>query len=130
MPPQQGYGPSIHLTVDEKQLFELLKHVHEETGLQTTLRVAGGWVRDKLLATPEFHNPAIYRSSNNDSGGGGDGQEKRPRRLTEKFRKPAGASMGRLGTKVLVNNKQDDAPVDIDIALDDMLGQSLGRVMD
>jgi len=123
MPPRQGYGPSIHLTADEKQLFELLKHVHEETGLQTVLRVAGGWVRDKLLATPGFHNPAIYHNYNTNSNNDQQ-QETKPRRLTEKFRKPAGAaSMGRLGTKVLVNNKHDDAPVDIDIALDDMLGR-------
>ena len=53
--PQTGYGPSIRLTPEERDLFELLRRVRTETGLHTTtLRVAGGWVRDKLLATPEF----------------------------------------------------------------------------
>lgn len=108
-PPRQGFGPSIHLTDEERNLFALLRHVREDTHLGTTLRVAGGWVRDKLLATREFQ---AYHTVF-DVGG---------RRLTSKFRKSA-PSLGRQGTKVLVNKDGDHRPVDIDIALDDMLGR-------
>jgi tRNA nucleotidyltransferase/poly(A) polymerase len=110
-PPQQGYGPSIRLTEEERRLFELLRYVRKETHLETTLRVAGGWVRDKLLATPEFQ--AYHKVL----GVGG-------KRLTSKFQKSSPPSMGRQGTKVLVtSNDNQFQPVDIDIALDDMLGR-------
>lgn len=108
--PREGYGPSIRLTDEERHLFNLLRHVREQTNLNTTLRVAGGWVRDKLLATPEFQTyHKVF-----DIGGN---------RLTSKFQKPA-PSLGRKGTKVLVSNDESsNSPVDIDIALDDMLGR-------
>ena len=115
-PPRQGYGYSIQLTDDERDLFQLLRKVHEETKMTTTLRVAGGWVRDKLLATPEFQIFHHYKYA---------GQ-----RLTSKF-KPSSStalrsqeqpSMGRQGTKVLLQD-EDQGPVDIDIALDTMLGR-------
>ena len=111
MKPREGFGPSIQLTDEERSLFNLLRHVREETHLSTTLRVAGGWVRDKLLATPEFQTyHKVF-----DVGG---------KRLTSKFHKPAAASMGRQGTKVLINDDEEaNQPVDIDIALDDMLGR-------
>lgn len=108
--PRQGYGPSIQLTEEERDLFTLLRQVRSETKLDTTLRVAGGWVRDKLLATPEFqtYHKVLDVGS---------------QRLTSKFQKPSAPSMGRQGTKVLVNTDKDAQPVDIDIALDDMLGR-------
>jgi len=37
------------LTDFEHQLFGTLKQVTKECELKTTLRVAGGWVRDKML---------------------------------------------------------------------------------
>lgn len=114
-PPKEGYGHFIRLTDEEKRLFNLLRQVRSETHLSTTLRVAGGWVRDKLLATDEFR---VYHTVFD------VGAERQ--RLTSKFRKPA-PSMGRQGTKVLVNSAADALescqPVDIDIALDDMLGR-------
>lgn len=110
-PPQKGYGPSIRLTEEERRLFELLRYVRKDTHLETTLRVAGGWVRDKLLATPEFQ--AYHKVL----GVGG-------KRLTSKFQKSSAPSMGRQGTKVLVTTNDNLCqPVDIDIALDDMLGR-------
>lgn len=110
-PPKQGYGYSIELTDEERALFGLLRKVHEDTQMTTTLRVAGGWVRDKLLATPEFQ---IFHHFQNPG-----------MRLTSKFKGAASSqdqpSMGRKGTKLL---KQDESgPVDIDIALDTMLGR-------
>jgi len=39
----------ITLTADEKELFSLLKSIVEKVSPGTSLRVAGGWVRDKLL---------------------------------------------------------------------------------
>ena len=103
--PKNGYGPSIEVTDEESDLFALLSHVREECDISSTLRVAGGWVRDKLLAMPEFQR--------HDQKGG---------RLTSKFRKPSPqASMGRQGIKVM--QEEEHQPVDIDIALDDMLGR-------
>ncbi|KAL3945329.1 MAG: hypothetical protein SGBAC_000605 [Bacillariaceae sp.] len=100
--PKRGYGPYIELTDEERQLFQLLRRARKGTDLSTTLRVAGGWVRDKLLATPEFTRTQT-----------GEG------RLTSKY---VATSMGRQGTKVLAS-EQGQKPVDIDIALDDMLGR-------
>ena len=91
--PKRGYGPYIELTPEERELFLLLRRARQETELSTTLRVAGGWVRDKLLATPEF-----TRTQN------GEG------RLTSKYKQ---TSMGRQGTKVLTS-QEGQKPVDID----------------
>ena len=104
--PKRGYGPYIELTPEERELFLLLRRARQETELSTTLRVAGGWVRDKLLATPEF-----TRTQN------GEG------RLTSKYKQ---TSMGRQGTKVLTS-QEGQKPVDIDIALDDMLGREFAE---
>jgi len=100
--PKRGYGPYIELTDEERELFQLLRRARKETDLSTTLRVAGGWVRDKLLSTPEFTRTQV-----------GEG------RLTSKY---VATSMGRQGTKVLAS-EQGQKPVDIDVALDDMLGR-------
>jgi tRNA nucleotidyltransferase/poly(A) polymerase len=136
--PKRGYGPYIPLSPEERELFRLLRQAREEMNLTTTLRVAGGWVRDKLLATPEFARTARI---------GSDGVQ----RLTSKYKQPStavAASMGRQGGKVIGSNKKDQQkkkrgktktnkdgmttsppilecqpPVDIDIALDDMLGR-------
>jgi tRNA nucleotidyltransferase/poly(A) polymerase len=124
-PPRQGYGYSIQLTDEEKALFHLLRKVHQETHLTTTLRVAGGWVRDKLLATPEFQ--IFHRYSN------------AGKRLTSKFKSSPTErlrlknmeqpSMGRQGTKVLGNDGQQQGPVDIDIALDTMVGREFADLL-
>lgn len=100
--PKRGYGPYIALTDEERDLFRLLRQAKKETDLDTTLRVAGGWVRDKLLATPEF-----TRTNR------GEG------RITSKYK---ATSMGRQGTKIMTSI-EGQKPVDIDIALDDMLGR-------
>jgi tRNA nucleotidyltransferase/poly(A) polymerase len=42
-------SPTIALTDREERIFALLMNVHAEHNLKTTLRVAGGWVRDKLF---------------------------------------------------------------------------------
>ena len=38
----------ISLTVQEQKVFATLVNVVQENELSTTLRVAGGWVRDKV----------------------------------------------------------------------------------
>mmetsp|Transcript_12127 Transcript_12127/g.29272 ORF Transcript_12127/g.29272 Transcript_12127/m.29272 type:complete len:1100 (+) Transcript_12127:190-3489(+) len=148
--PRRGYGPYVHLSSEERQLFQILRKAREEMGLTTTLRVAGGWVRDKLLATPEFARSRTtasgYYESSSPPGPAAGGIQ----RLTSKYKQPstAAASMGRQGGKVIgdsnnnrnknskntKNGKSTNAgsdessfecqpPVDIDIALDDMLGR-------
>eukprot|EP00545_Synedropsis_sp_CCMP1620_P006828 CAMPEP_0119005512 /NCGR_PEP_ID=MMETSP1176-20130426/1765_1 /TAXON_ID=265551 /ORGANISM="Synedropsis recta cf, Strain CCMP1620" /LENGTH=700 /DNA_ID=CAMNT_0006957331 /DNA_START=484 /DNA_END=2586 /DNA_ORIENTATION=+ len=135
--PSSYSSHQIELTDDETQLFDLLREVTEDTGLESTLRVAGGWVRDKLLATPDFQRSqqAYYHQHQQHSRPSASGavvveENQLIRRLTSKFqqRQPVGAtntphqaSMGRQGTKVIIDD--DHQPVDIDIALDDMLGR-------
>ncbi|KAI3464382.1 hypothetical protein Pfo_021045 [Paulownia fortunei] len=48
-PPSVHVKEHIHLTAKEKQIFDRLLQVLRHFNLQTQLRVAGGWVRDKLL---------------------------------------------------------------------------------
>lgn len=38
----------IKLTPDEQKIFNMLKKYRDELQLKTVLRVAGGWVRDKV----------------------------------------------------------------------------------
>ena len=130
------YSPTIHLTPDEKELFDLLSQVIESTQISSTLRVAGGWVRDKLLATEEFQRrggTAISSGNVGKSITNGDPQSNvgLVERLTSKYRGP---SAGRQGSKLIGLPKElsassaislltNDLPVDIDIALDDMLGR-------
>ena len=45
----------INLSPDEEELFALLKQVASAHAPSTTLCVSGEWVRDKILATPEFN---------------------------------------------------------------------------
>jgi len=42
-------APKIELTSLEKQIFDFLLEANQKLGLNSTMRVAGGWVRDKLL---------------------------------------------------------------------------------
>jgi len=105
---------ALVLSPEEQQLFKLLHQVSKETEISSTLRVAGGWVRDKLLATSEFQKDID--------------KVNKPERLTSKYRSGDSSSsqknqpsMGRQGTKVLMD--EGNTPVDIDIALDDMLGR-------
>jgi len=48
---------NINLHASEEKLFRLLLRATKDQGLNTTLRVAGGWVRDKLLEASN-HSPA------------------------------------------------------------------------
>lgn len=41
---------TFELTPDEETLFQSLRQFVAENKMQTTIRVAGGWVRDKLLS--------------------------------------------------------------------------------
>jgi len=124
---ENNHNPTIHLTTEEEELFQLLRTVSSSTETASTLRVAGGWVRDKLLAEEEFLGPRAHEVE----------------RLTSKYKEP---SMGRQGGKIIGVTKTkgeggaggsgvskimryqsliapDATPVDIDVALDDMLGR-------
>lgn len=57
--PPHGFSDSdqvdsitLRLTEDENQLFGMFRSVVEDQKLATTVRVAGGWVRDKVLGLP------------------------------------------------------------------------------
>lgn len=43
------FGPQISLTANEQQIFDFLLQADAQLGLGLTYRVAGGWVRDKLM---------------------------------------------------------------------------------
>jgi tRNA nucleotidyltransferase/poly(A) polymerase len=147
---RKGQVPTIILTQDEQELFHLLTRVIRESKLTSTLRVAGGWVRDKILATQEISR--VNGGSVNGGSGGGGGEnpvdggtngistagknQGEVERLTSKFKGP---SSGRQGSKLIgvvgssstattstsLQSLVDkfDVPVDIDIALDNMLGR-------
>lgn len=46
---RQSLSPTIRLTRQEQALFQLILQVRKEHAPSTTIRIAGGWVRDKLL---------------------------------------------------------------------------------
>ena len=46
---ERRFLTEVRPTELEQKIFDTLLEVVEENGLQTTMRVAGGWVRDKLL---------------------------------------------------------------------------------
>jgi tRNA nucleotidyltransferase/poly(A) polymerase len=46
---QSSAPPQIELDQVERDIFEFLLDADKRLGLGTTFRVAGGWVRDKLL---------------------------------------------------------------------------------
>jgi len=104
----------LDLSREEEELFDLLREVVQESKLKSTLRVAGGWVRDKLLATDEFQR-------NKDLVG------HKTIRLTSKSKSHILSTSARYqqkGSKIPARGIQDEhQPVDIDIALDDMLGR-------
>jgi len=155
-PPKRGYGPYINLSQEERELFLLLRKAKDDGNLDTNLRVAGGWVRDKLLATPEFTRGRFEDDGADEDDMNRNGVTGSPQRLTSKY-KPSSSSpsskltaepsAGRLGSKVLLAGKtkknfgksdpaghhnsmlrfQQQAPVDIDIALDDMLGREFAE---
>lgn len=50
--PLQSTHPRIILTPEETELFDVILRFVGETKLNTTVRVAGGWVRDKVLQLP------------------------------------------------------------------------------
>ena len=96
---QKIHNLKIELTNEEDELFTLLNEVLEANQLSSTLRIAGGWVRDKLLATGDFHHGHQHADKY-------DGNSK-----------PLS-----IGTSV-------DTPMDIDIALDDMLGREFAILL-
>jgi len=132
--------PQIQLTKGEQELFDLLAQVIKSNNISSTLRVAGGWVRDKLLATEEFHRDSTTSSSSISIGSMSSSASTSISstglvdRLTSKYNGP---SLGRNGSKLIGLSKTSpsttssamtlidskDLPVDIDVALDDMLGR-------
>jgi len=110
---------TVELTSAEKDLFETLRRVTADIGLDTTLRVAGGWVRDKLICSQK--KQLIARGCNPD----GDPDPAAPMNtnviasITSRYATKKECFPPRPATELLTDSK----PVDIDIALDDMLGR-------
>ena len=51
---QQHISQTILLTKDEQRLLELILQVRDRYSPRTTVRIAGGWVRDHLLLSPSL----------------------------------------------------------------------------
>lgn len=49
-----SFPRSFRLTEDEAELFKLVEAVRRVRCPQVELRVAGGWVRDKVRSLPPF----------------------------------------------------------------------------
>lgn len=135
--PKRGYGPYITLSPEERELFRLIRKARDESNLSTTMRVAGGWVRDKLLATPEFTRSG-WIDRNDDMYGVSSGSNA-AQRLTSKYKNRMGGKDLSGEKKKNTNDSSDVAgsyqrfqhhePVDIDIALDDMLGREFAELL-
>jgi tRNA nucleotidyltransferase/poly(A) polymerase len=127
--PSLGLKPVIQLTLEEEELFKLLRHVVEDKNLSTTLRVAGGWVRDKLLATEEFHGrfdgaAGTFSTANKSMGRKGSsviGGAPLVNNIAGRRGRINGTQNGQVVETPYAVMAQ---PVDIDIALDNMLGRA------
>ena len=106
------------MTREEEELFCLLRTAAAECGMSSsTLRVAGGWVRDKILASGEFDRVA----PDPPPGGGVASDSSDLLRWSHSSHSPSGgAALSLLSGTV---------PVDIDIALDDRLGREFADVL-
>ena len=49
---QQNNSPKINLTPEEERVFSHILQARNNAGLSVPIRVAGGWVRDKLMGIP------------------------------------------------------------------------------
>jgi len=137
-PPPPSSPPSIFLSHSEQELFDTLLNVVRHGEAQTTtLRVAGGWVRDKLLSEKARQRREARKNDNVDEEkvvkvDGSDNNVNVPftadgkfsiagsfdmplTRLTQKRKPPPPTDDG--------TQDNDKQPVDIDIALSNMLGR-------
>uniref|UniRef100_A0A7S1BFY0 Poly A polymerase head domain-containing protein n=2 Tax=Corethron hystrix TaxID=216773 RepID=A0A7S1BFY0_9STRA len=143
IPSDRNNKITIDLTEDERELFDTLRQVTLDSGLDTTLRVAGGWVRDKLIATarkqaqrsihdlynrynlcteedPGMLDTHITRLTQKYSSGASDLKNVFPQRgVSSNRRKMTNIKK----SKPVMELDTVTKPVDIDIALDDMLGR-------
>lgn len=55
MEAEYSYRGEISLTEKEKEIFDHLKNTVEKFNLGSTMRVAGGWVRDKVGGSSELN---------------------------------------------------------------------------
>lgn len=150
-PPGQDVNTiPIDLTEQEQELFDLLRTVTKECGMKSTLRVAGGWVRDKILATKEFKQNRLSLDLLSDGDSGPNGDNEAMNRITSKFKGERGCKffvavnhyfcsfytdvflsylLNTISASTNGASKSSDnslsvtVPVDIDIALDDKLGR-------
>ena len=108
-----GSVASLVLTPEERRLFEVLNAVARDDDTDTTLRVAGGWVRDKLLQARSA-KPWLLGGLDGGCGDGDGGQ---------------GAAAGDLAFGLPENSTAAFAKArcDIDIALDDQLGTKFAQ---
>jgi tRNA nucleotidyltransferase (CCA-adding enzyme) len=149
-PGQDANTIPIDLTEQEQELFDLLRTVTKECGMKSTLRVAGGWVRDKILATKEFKQNRLSLDLLSDGDSGPNGEHEAMNRITSKFKGEKGgkffvavnhyfcsfyddaflsyllniiSASTNSASKSSDNSLSVTVPVDIDIALDDKLGR-------
>ena len=87
----------VDLTEEEQELFDLLRTVTKECGMKSTLRVAGGWVRDKILATKEFKQNRVsldlLETGVMDACEGPTGENEAMNRITSKFKGEKGGKL-------------------------------------
>jgi len=125
-PGRDASNIEVDLTAEEKELFDLLRTVTTECGMKSTLRVAGGWVRDKILASKEFKQNRVsldlLETGVMDASKPPDTENEAMNRITSKFKGEKVAS-NQNASKSPDNSLSVTVPVDIDIALDDKLGR-------
>eukprot|EP00584_Thalassiosira_punctigera_P000529 CAMPEP_0172527070 /NCGR_PEP_ID=MMETSP1067-20121228/1847_1 /TAXON_ID=265564 ORGANISM="Thalassiosira punctigera, Strain Tpunct2005C2" /NCGR_SAMPLE_ID=MMETSP1067 /ASSEMBLY_ACC=CAM_ASM_000444 /LENGTH=706 /DNA_ID=CAMNT_0013310735 /DNA_START=177 /DNA_END=2297 /DNA_ORIENTATION=+ len=107
----------IDLTDEEEDLFDLLRTVTADTGMKSTLRVAGGWVRDKILASDEFRR-LHAKDGLDEEGTKQSATATKAKSKEEDLELTRQAIMTSSASFLSVTEH-----VDIDIALDDRLGR-------
>lgn len=117
--PDQKIEPiQIYLTQEEEELFDLLRTVTRQCGMKSTLRVAGGWVRDKILESKEFKRDNYFFQTTVESRETEAVMKNTPKFMVDDTALAVNSSSSPSDKSLSVT-----VPVDIDIALDDKLGR-------
>jgi len=126
----------IDLTDEEEDLFNLLRTVTADRGMKSTLRVAGGWVRDKILASHDFQRE--HRADNGVTQQQQQQQNQRRKQQSAKRAKSKEEDLELTFQAIMKSSTNAyNQPtlsvtehVDIDITLDDCLGSEFAAELE
>lgn len=137
---------TITITEEESDLFQLLTDVAERYNSETVLRVAGGWVRDKLLAEKSANSERLTSKRKQKSIKINNSYAEYDNTLnsmsntenSEEIEPATTDSVSKIGKQVNNEVKRSFSesalitsakPVDIDIAINNMLGREFAELV-